>query len=176
MKAGGRRLVVLGMMGRCPFGGQTWLYLSWLRGLASLGHEVYYVEDDTVWPYNPSSDSVTDDCSYAVRHIASCLARIGLADRWAFRLADRADACWGMTSAELDTLYRSCDALLNICGATDLRDPQMQAPFRVYVETDPVTSELKPPMETSTPVSRLPTTTSSSPTGKTTERTIAAYR
>ena len=28
-----RRLVVLGMMGRCPFGGQTWLYLNWLRGL-----------------------------------------------------------------------------------------------------------------------------------------------
>ena len=26
-------LVVLGMMGRCPFGGQTWLYLNWLRGL-----------------------------------------------------------------------------------------------------------------------------------------------
>ena len=41
------RLVVLGMMGRCPFGGQTWLYLNWLRGLAALGHEVWYVEDDT---------------------------------------------------------------------------------------------------------------------------------
>ena len=27
------RIVVLGMMGRCPFGGQTWLYLNWLRGL-----------------------------------------------------------------------------------------------------------------------------------------------
>ena len=31
------RLVVLGMMGRCPFGGQSWLYLNWLRGLARLG-------------------------------------------------------------------------------------------------------------------------------------------
>ena len=28
------RLVVLGMMGRCPFGGQSWLYLNWLRGFA----------------------------------------------------------------------------------------------------------------------------------------------
>ena len=33
------RLVVLGMMGRCPFGGQTWLYLNWLRGLQRLGHD-----------------------------------------------------------------------------------------------------------------------------------------
>ena len=57
------RVVVLGMMGRCPFGGQTWLYLNWLRGLARLGHEVWYVEDDTVWPYDP----VRNDCHRRLR-------------------------------------------------------------------------------------------------------------
>jgi hypothetical protein len=139
----GLRLVVLGMMGRCPFGGQTWLYLNWLRGLSALGHEVWYVEDDTVWPYDPVADRITDDCSYAVQHIAGSLERIGLAERWAFRLADRPNACWGLSNAGLDELYRSCDALLNIVGATDLRAPQMEAPFRVYVETDPVTAELR---------------------------------
>ena len=60
------RLVVLGMMGRCPYGGQTWLYLNWLRGLAANGHEVWYVEDDTVWPYDPQQNTVTDDCQYAL--------------------------------------------------------------------------------------------------------------
>ena len=63
-------LVVLGMMGRAPFAGQTWLYLNWLRGLSRLGHDVYYAEDDTVWPYDPQAETVTDDCRYAVRHIA----------------------------------------------------------------------------------------------------------
>ena len=48
-----------------------------------------------------------------------------------------------MSERELDELYRSCDALLNIVGATDLRDEQLAAPFRVYVETDPVTAELR---------------------------------
>ena len=47
------RLVVLGMMGRCPFAGHAWVYLNWLRGLSGLGHEVRYVEDDSVWPYDP---------------------------------------------------------------------------------------------------------------------------
>ena len=138
-----KRLVVLGMMGRCPFGGQTWLYLNWLHGLASQGHEVWYVEDDTVWPYDPEQNTVTDDCRYAVRHIAASLERIGLAGRWAFRLADRKDACWGLASAQLDALYRDCDGLFNIVGATDLREEHMAAPLRVYVETDPVTAELK---------------------------------
>jgi hypothetical protein len=66
-----------------------------------------------------------------------------LADRWAFRLADREDAAWGLSREGLRDLYRGCDVLLNIVGATDLRDEQLQAPFRVYVETDPVTAELR---------------------------------
>jgi hypothetical protein len=137
------RLVVLGMMGRSPFGGQTWLYLNWLSGLRRLGHEVWYVEDDTVWPYHPERNEVSDDCSYAVRHIDRCLERIGLHGRWAFRLADRRGDCWGLSESELADLYGSCDALLNVVGATDLRPEQLAAPFRVYVETDPVAAELR---------------------------------
>ncbi len=137
------RLVILGMMGRLPFGGQTWLYLNWIRAFSRLGHEVYYVEDDTVWPYDPEQNTVTDDCGYAVRHIAKCMERIGLPDRWAFRLADREGACWGMPARKLDELYRSCDALLNVVGATDLREEHLAAPFRVYVQTDPVEAELR---------------------------------
>ena len=137
------RLVVLGMMGRCPWAGQTWDQLSWLRGLARLGHEVWYVEDESAWPYDPEKNAVTDDCSYAVRHIAHCMERLGLAGRWAFRLPGREGACRGLSAAALDELYRSCDALFNVCGSTLLREEHLAAPLRVYVQTDPVTSELK---------------------------------
>ena len=64
-----KTLVVLGMMGRCPFGGQTWLYLNWLRSLAKLGHEVWYVEDDATWPYDPRADSISEDPAYAVEYL-----------------------------------------------------------------------------------------------------------
>jgi len=137
------RLVVLGMMGRCPFGGQTWLYLNWLLGLRKLGHEVWYIEDDTVWPYDPDRDSITDDCSYAVQHIAGCMERIGLPHTWGFRAAYRNGECYGVTSTQLDELYRTCDALLNVVGATDLRAEHLAAPLRVYVECDPVIAELQ---------------------------------
>jgi hypothetical protein len=137
------KLVVLGMMGRVPFGGQTWLYLNWLRGLSRLGHDVYYVEDDTVWPYDPEVNAVTDDCGYAVRHIARSMEAIGLPGRWAFRLGDREGACWGMSEPQLRELFRTSDALLNVVGATDLREDHLLAPLRVYVETDPVTAELR---------------------------------
>jgi hypothetical protein len=137
------RIVVLGMMGRCPFAGQTWLYLNWLASLAALGHDVWYVEDDSVWPYDPQAGAVTDDCGYALRHIDSSLRRIGLDGRWVFRLAGRDGATWGMSESRLARLYSRCDLLLNIVGATDLREESLEAPLRVYVETDPVTSQLR---------------------------------
>src|SRR6185369_10580646 len=93
----GMRIVVLGMMGRCPFGGQTWLYLNWLLGLSRLGHDVWYVEDDSVWPYDPIQNTVTCDCTYAVKHVSTCMEQVGLADKWAFRLADRHGNCWGLS-------------------------------------------------------------------------------
>jgi hypothetical protein len=136
------RLIVLGAMGRHPLGGQTWLHLNWLRGLASLGHDVHYVEDQASWPYDPVRLTRTEDCAYARRHIATCMERIGLPDRWALRVTGLEGACWGRSSADLDELYRSCDALLNV-SATDLGEPQLAAPFRVYVQTDPVVSELQ---------------------------------
>jgi hypothetical protein len=137
------QLVILGMMGRCPFGGQTWLYLNWLRGFQRLGHDVWYVEDDTVWPYDPHAQTITDDCGYGVAHVARCMDRLGLRDRWAFRLADRTGACWGLSERALDDLYRDCDALVNIVGATDLRPVHLAARRRIYVETDPVVPELR---------------------------------
>ncbi len=137
------KLVVLGMMARCPFGGQTWLYLNWIRALAAHGHEVWYVEDDPTWPYDPVENTVTDDAVYAVRHLERSMARIGQPSRWAYRIHGLSGACWGLTPKELDALYASCDALLNIVGATDLREEQLRAPLRAYVETDPVTAELR---------------------------------
>lgn len=136
------RLVVLGTMGRHPYGGPTWLYLNWLRGLAGLGHEVYYVEDTSTWPYDPVQQARPRDCAYARRHIAGSLRRIGLDGRWALRVAGLDGACWGMSETELTRLYRSCDALLNV-GGSELDERQLAAPFRVYVQTDPVTAELR---------------------------------
>jgi hypothetical protein len=138
------KLVVLGMMGRCPFGGQTWLYINWLRGLATLGHEVVYVEDDATWPYDPRANSMVDDPSYAAGYLDRVMREIGLAGRWAYRPLYRgSEECYGMSASQLRRLYADCDALLNVCGATVLNDDHRAARLKVYVETDPVTNQLE---------------------------------
>jgi hypothetical protein len=104
---------------------------------------VWYVEDDMVWPYDPVTNTITNDMSYAVGHVKNCLERIGMADRWAFRYWLTEGACWGLSEQELNELYVSCDVMLNIVGATELRDEHMKAKLRVYVETDPVGPQLR---------------------------------
>jgi hypothetical protein len=137
-------LVVLGMMGRCPFGGQTWLYLNWLRGFARLGHDVYYVEDDATWPYDPRPNQIVDDPSYAAAYLKRVTEGIGLVDRWAYRPLFRGpEECHGLSATALRELYRSCDAVLNVCGATVLNDDHLKARRLIYVETDPVTNQLE---------------------------------
>jgi hypothetical protein len=139
-----RLLVVLGMMGRCPFGGQTWLYLNWLRGFLKLGHDVYYVEDDATWPYDPRVDSITDDPAHAVQYLGRVLKEVGLEGRWAYRALYRGTReVYGLSHEQLLQVYRECDALLNICGATVLNDDHGLARRRIYVETDPVTNQLE---------------------------------
>ena len=136
------RIVVLGMMGRRPYGGQTWGYLNWLLGLHKLGHEVWYIEDDSVWPYDPIKNSVTNDGRYAAAHIQQSMERIGLRDRWAYRLNGETGS-WGLDESRTLELYRSCDLLLNIAAAVKLRDEHLAARRRVMVQTDPVTMELR---------------------------------
>jgi hypothetical protein len=139
-----RTLVVLGMMARCPFGGQTWLYINWLRGLAKHGHEVWYVEDDATWPYDPRANAVVDDPSYGAAYLDRVTREIGLPGKWAYRALFRGtEESYGLSAPALRDLYRRCDAILNICGATVLNEDHALAPRRVYVETDPVTNQLE---------------------------------
>lgn len=130
-------------MGYAPFAGQTWLYLNWILGLRALGHDVWYVEDNALWPYDPRAESFGSDCTYAVEHVRSCLTRIGMERSWAYRPSPSSDTCFNLTLPELAELYRTADAVLNIVGVTDLREEHCQAPARVYVETDPVGAELR---------------------------------
>jgi hypothetical protein len=132
------------MMGRCPFGGQTWLYLNWLRGFHRLGHEVWYVEDDATWPYDPVANTITEDPRYAAGYLHRTLSSIGLGDRWAYRpLYRRGAECFGLPAGALRDLYRRCDALINLCGSTVLNEEHALAARRVYIQTDPVTNELE---------------------------------
>jgi hypothetical protein len=139
--AAGPTLVVLGMMGRMPVAGVTWQALQYLEGFRRLGFAVHYVEDTGEWSYDPGRNTISDDPSYAVGSIGAVMGAHDLSDRWAYRAAD--GRVFGLSAAGLDRLYERADALVNLTGATVLRDEHRRVPVRIYLETDPVLPQIE---------------------------------
>jgi hypothetical protein len=137
-----KRLVVLHLAGRYPLGGIGWQAVHYVLGLARLGHDVYYVEDSGAPPYDPRLKSVVEDPSYGVAFLADVMGRFGLADRWAY-VDGVTGACHGLGRERLDRLYREADALLNVCGATQLKEEHFRCPVRIYLDTDPVFEQIR---------------------------------
>lgn len=137
-----KTILVLHLAGQYPLAGVAWQAVHYVVGLTRLGHDVYYIEDSGAPPYDPRSESVVEDYSYNVAFVQRMMERFGLGDRWAYwDLAH--DVCYGLSRERLLHLYGEADALLNLCGATQLREEHLRCPVRIYVETDPVYEQIK---------------------------------
>jgi len=137
-----KRILVLHLAGQYPLGGIGWQAIHYVVGLARLGHDVYYVEDSGAPPYDPRVKSVVEDRAYGVEFLRRIMERFELTDRWAYW--DEVDGrCHGLSRSRLLELYGEADALLNLCGATRLRDEHLRCPVRLYVETDPVHEQVR---------------------------------
>ncbi len=136
------RVVVLHFVGQMPLAGIAWQAIQYLAGLERLGFEAWYVEDHGANPYDPRIDSISMDCAYNVEFLARAMAAHGLAGRWAYWDAIN-DVYHGLSRESVAALYRESDALLNLCGATRLRDEHMECPVRAIIDTDPVYEQIK---------------------------------
>jgi hypothetical protein len=136
-------VLVLGMMGRTPFAGVAWQVMHYLEGFRRLGYEVYYVEDTGDWPYDPEQNTITADASYTVAYIGRLLAWCGLPERWAYIAAAQGNRAFGLSEAEVADLFRRADCLVNLTGATVLREEHLRVPVRIYLETDPVLPQIE---------------------------------
>lgn len=130
-------------MAEMPFAGVAWQVLHYLEGLRRLGHDVTYVEDTGNWPYDPGLDTVTDDAAGATRRLGRLMEHAGFGGRWAFVNAARAGEVWGMTHDAMAAAVAHADVLVNLSGATLLKDAHLEVPVRIYLETDPVTPQIE---------------------------------
>ncbi len=140
--AKGPRVVVLGIAAQYPLAGVTWQAIQYLVGLRALGCDVYYVEDSGAPPYDPASGGIGISAAANVAFLADVMRRFDLGGRWAYwdALADR----WhGHDAADVRELYRTADAIFNLCGATKLRDEHRQGATLCYVETDPIYEQMR---------------------------------
>jgi hypothetical protein len=139
------RIVVLGYLVRGPLGGMAWHHLQYCMGLAALGHDVWFVEDsgDDPWAcYDPRRDVTDADPSFGLSFAAATLARVGFAERWAYHDA-LGGRLLGPAADRLLSVCASAEICLNLSGANVLRPWALDIPVRVYVDTDPVFTQIR---------------------------------
>ncbi len=139
-----KRIVVMGFMGSMPIAGVIWQHIHYIVGLQQLGHDVYFIEDSARLPYNPETFEVNDEFDYAAEILARLATDFDFENRWGYcarYLPDNPTA--GISLKKIRELYRTADAILNICGAQEFNEDLMQSDRILYVESDPGVEQIK---------------------------------
>lgn len=141
------KIIVFGIIAWYPLAGVVYQCLHYLTGLRRLGYDPYYVEDSLRQVYDPRVNDYTPDARGNLALLAGILGAHGFGDRWAFRGLDPVGwsqgQCFGMTEGQLRSLYREADALLNITGGNEIREEHRACPRRIYVESDPFSTQVR---------------------------------
>lgn len=139
-----KKIVVMGFMAGMPIAGVVWQHIHYLVGLQRLGHEVYYIEDLSRYPYDPVAYTITDDYSYAAGILAKLAAQFGFEGRWSFCARYLPDTpCAGLPKSRIVELYREADAILNVCGSQEFNEDLLQSERVLYVESDPGVEQIR---------------------------------
>lgn len=138
------RIVVLGYIIRGPLGGLVWHHLQYILGLRNLGHEVIFLEDSGDYPacYDPSRHVVDTDPTYGIQFLHETFAKFALENQWAYYDA-HANRWLGPQGDKAIDTCRGADVVLNLSGVNPIRAWIEDIPVRVFVDTDPVFTQVR---------------------------------
>ena len=136
------KIVVLHFAAQMPLAGIACQALHYLLGIEQLGYESWYIEDNGANPYDPRVNSVVMGCDYNVAYLRRIMEHYGFEGRWAYWDAIE-NVCHGMSYDRMRSLYTEAAALINLCGATRLREEHLACPVRIMIDTDPVYEQIK---------------------------------
>lgn len=137
------KIIVFGILFWYPLAGVTYQFLHYLLALRRLGYDPYYIEDSGRWIYDPRLNDLSPDPTGNLQTVVPTLEAHGFGGRWAFRGNYPDGQCYGLSEPQILKLYEEADAFLNVTGAQELREEHLRCRRRIYVETDPVASQVQ---------------------------------
>ncbi len=137
-----RTLVVVGTLASDPYAGMAWMHMQITAGLRRLGHDVYYFETTSSWPYDPERRQLVCDSDYALEYLDRVTRRFGLEERWAYRRSYSDKRWFGLSRAKAEALLAGADVVLNVAGATRFEEEGLKVGRLVFFGTDPVYHEI----------------------------------
>jgi len=136
------KIILLHFAGRMPLAGIAWQAMHYMLGVEQLGYEAWYVEDSGANPYDPRISSIVMNPDYNIAYLRRAMESYGFGERWAYWDAIH-NVYFGLSFDSLRALYADAAAIINLCGATRLRDEHLACPIRIMIDTDPVYEQIK---------------------------------
>ena len=137
-------IVVVGTLASDPYAGMAWMHMQIAVGLLRLGHNVYYFETTSTWPYNPILETRVDNTTYSIPYLKKIAAGFGMEDRWAYRCSFSKNKEWvGLSKNKAEDLLANADLVFNVSGSTRFAEEGLKTGRLVYFGTDPVYHEIK---------------------------------
>jgi hypothetical protein len=136
------KVVLLHLAVRYPFAGVVWQLLHHLVGFRQLGCDVYYLEDNRAYVYDPVTQTPVADAQRNLKLVGPVLDRFGFRGKWAF-LDPVSEEYFGMDKSHCAALLREADAVINLCGASNPGEEHIANKCLVYLETDPGLFQVK---------------------------------
>jgi hypothetical protein len=137
-----RTIVVVGTLASNPYAGMAWMHMQIAAGLRRLGHDAYYFESTSAWPYDPARNTAVNDSQYAVPYLKRIAEEFQLGDRWAYRRSYSDKQWFGLARNKAEELLARADAVLNVAGATRFAEEGLTVGRLVYLGTDPGVHEI----------------------------------
>jgi hypothetical protein len=136
-------IVVVGSIASEPYAGMTWMHMQILLGLQNLGHNTYYFEITSRWPYNPVLGSSENNSDYSLPYLKKILNSFGIEDNWAYRQSFSDKEWFGMSRSKAEDILQNADLVLNISGSSQFARENLKVGRLIYYGTDPVYPEIK---------------------------------
>ena len=137
------KIVVAGTLASDPYAGMAWMHIQMVLGLMRLGHQVYYFETTSAWPYYPVLQTRVNNTEYALPYLKKIFSGFGIDDRWVYR-SSFADKEWfGLSKSKAEEFLSTADLVFNVAGATKFGEEGLKTGRLVYYGTDPVYHEIK---------------------------------
>lgn len=138
------RIVVVGTLASDPYAGMAWMNMQIVLGFLRLGHDVYYFETTSTWPYNPIEETRVNNVDYSVPYLKKITESFGIGNRWAYRCSFSDKKEWlGLSQTKAEDLLSNADFVFNVAGATRFEEEGLKVGRLVYFGTDPVYHEIK---------------------------------
>ncbi len=113
------------------------MHMQIVVGLKRLGHDVYYFETTSSWPYDPVRQCRVSDSDYALPYLAHIAKSFGVEDSWAYRRSYSDKEWFGISQCNAEEMLTHADMVLNISGATRFAEEGLKVGRLIYFGTDP---------------------------------------